>query len=165
MTNTATTPDLAIDLDVLIEAPVARVWSFVATADGMRRWMGATRFEPRVGGEALFHYNFTTLSQAPEDAEYRMSGHVVAFEPIRRIAYTWRQEDLVGGMTWPADTLVTIELRGEGRDDTRVRVRHSGFEALGPELGRAAYDDYRQGWEAHDDLGRLKRLAEDVATA
>ena len=157
---THTTSDFAVELDIQIHAPIDHVWRIISTPDGMRRWQGATLFEPRLGGRTVFHINLDTGSTAEQDAQYRMDGRIVAFTPPYELAYTWRQTTLATGDTWPADTLVTITLSERGPQLTRARVVHSGFEALGEALGRELAAAYRQGWEDHDDLGQLKRLAE-----
>jgi hypothetical protein len=41
---------LEIDLEIFIAAPPERVWQIISTASRMRRWQGATVFEPRLGG-------------------------------------------------------------------------------------------------------------------
>lgn len=153
-------PPLTIRLDALIHVPLDAAWRFLASEEGMRRWQDAHRFEPFLGGEALFFLNFSTGSSAPEGAEYRMTGRVTRFEPPRLLAYTWRQENLVSGVAWPEDTLITIRLEAEGEGATRVHVEHSGFEKLPAEYARSAYDGYARGWLRHGSLADLERLLE-----
>lgn len=149
--------ELTIRLDLLIDAPVERVWSFLASEDGMRAWQGAWRFEPRLGGETLFYINFETGSIEPDGAAYRMTGRVTVFEPPRRLAFTWRQEDLNSGVAWPEDTLIAFRLEPEGAG-TRVYLEHSGFERLPAEYARSMYEDYSQGWLHHGSLAQLAEL-------
>lgn len=160
---TQTTQELAVRLDTRIHAPIERVWRLVGTEAGVRRWQGATRFDPVLGGEALFYLNFQTGSTDEEGAEYQARGRIVSHDPPHQVAYTWRQTTFATGETWPADTLVTITLTEEAAPDlTLVRLVHSGFERLGLELAGPSFESYRQGWEQHDDLGRLKRLVEEA---
>lgn len=163
--NPATTVDdrssqkLEIDLRIEIDAAPGRVWSIISTLEGMRTWQGATVFEPWIGGRVEFELGPSGSLLQDEEAAYVMTGRVVGLEPERLIAYTWRQS-AVGGEAWPDETLVTLTLEPHG-DGTVVRVTHGGFEKLPGELAAAAHRDYRWGWEHHDDLARLKRMAEE----
>lgn len=144
---------MQIHLEEFIAASPERVWSVLGTSAGMRAWFALLdEYEPRAGGRIAFHY------PAEGEIRARLYGEVIAFEPPRRLAFTWRQQD-VGESPWPEATLVDITLHPDGRG-TRVKVVHSGFEKLGPALGPQAHRDYSGGWTDDDDLGRLKRLAE-----
>ena len=87
------------------------------------------RIEPGVGGRFIEVYDLDT----DEGLEV---GRVTAWEPGRRLAMTWAQ---VG---WPdavsTDLEVTFEPQGE---QTRVTLRQTGFERLGPEA-----EEYRAGY-------------------
>lgn len=150
---------LVIELEERIQAPIARVWRFVGTEAGMRMWQSAHTFEPTMGGRALFYLDDQARRASPESARYEMTGEVLEIEPPRRLAYTWRQNDLKEGWAWPAPTLIEIDLEELGPSETLVRVRHSGFEKLG-EIGASFRDGYERGWKSHDSLADLKTRIE-----
>lgn len=150
---------LTIELEERIRAPIDRVWRFIGTEAGMRTWQSAHAFEPKVGGRALFYLDDQARRSSPESARYEMTGEVLEIDPPRRLAYTWRQNDLKEGWAWPAPTLIEIDLEEVGQAETLVRVRHSGFEKLG-EIGVAFRDGYERGWKSHDSLADLKARIE-----
>ena len=156
---TMSTEPLTIELEETIRAPIDRVWRFIGTEDGMRTWQSAHSFDPVVGGSALFYLDDHARRCAPEQARYEMSGTVLEIDPPRRLVYTWRQNDLKEGSAWPAETTIEIDLDELNPRETRVRVRHRGFEKLG-EVGPRFRDGYEQGWKAHDSLADLKARIE-----
>lgn len=90
----------------------------------------AVTFEPRPGGRIF--------ERTPDGTEHSW-GHILAWDPPERLAYTWHIA------TEPEHaTEVEITFAAEG-DGTRVRVRHRGWDRLGsfgPEWRRAN----RLGW-------------------
>jgi uncharacterized protein YndB with AHSA1/START domain len=147
---------LVIRREIEIAAPAATVWRFVATEEGMRRWWPTTRhlvLEPRAGGR------FELRVQFPERS-YFMTGSVLSYDPPRRLAVTWREQDGDRGR-WPAETVVTITLVEQGAH-TRVTVEHSGFEALPEAYRDEARESYEHGW-TQEEMEHLRTLAEQAA--
>lgn len=153
--------ELTVKLEILIDAGPEKVWRVLSTPEGMRRWQGARVYEPRPGGEIVFYLGPTGEPVSAEDAAYISRGEVKVFDPPRTLAYSWQQHNVKTNETWPAATLVTLHLEPAGTG-TRVTVAHSGFELLPQGVAEAAFEDYKRGWNLHDDLGKLKRLAEEV---
>ncbi|MBI3998831.1 MAG: SRPBCC domain-containing protein [Armatimonadetes bacterium] len=133
---------LTIRKEIDIDAPIDRVWWFVGTQEGNlarhraesvpNRWEYQDELlEERVGGRYELRGVF-------EGKPFHIVGQVVAYDPPRLLALTWREQD------WPADTLVTFRLTEEaGR--TRLTVIHSGFENLPPEYRHRAFEEYEAG--------------------
>jgi uncharacterized protein YndB with AHSA1/START domain len=92
------------------------------------------RIEPRVGGRFLEVYDLDN------ETGFEV-GRVTAWEPGRRLAFTW------SCLGWPegvnTDVEVTFEPDGER---TAVTLRHSGFERLGPD-GEQLMAGYDSGWK------------------
>jgi uncharacterized protein YndB with AHSA1/START domain len=106
--------------EVLIEAPVERVWAMLTEAEHVRRWFAfdGAAIDLRPGGEIIMHWK--------EHGTYY--ARVERVEPPRRFAYrgSHRPDEQ------PRDdnaTLVefTLEPHGSG---TLLRVVESGFRAL-----------------------------------
>jgi uncharacterized protein YndB with AHSA1/START domain len=87
------------------------------------------RFEPGVGGR------FLEISAAGP----RSLGRITAWDPPRRLAFTWRQGN------WRASELTEVTVTFDPvSDGTRVRLRHSGFDFVVSEIGCDL--GYRAGW-------------------
>lgn len=128
-------------------APPERVWRYLGSEAGMRRWWNqAMRFEPFVGGEVYF-----------EAHGGRLSGRVVAFEPNRRLAFSWTELDQ--GWPEPEPLLLTVELAAEG-SGTQVTLTHSGFENLPEAIRDRNISGYQRGWALSNGLGNLQQQVE-----
>jgi uncharacterized protein YndB with AHSA1/START domain len=90
---------------------------------------GEIFLEPRVGGR--FFERFT-------DGDELQVGSVVACEPPRRIAFTWRTAD------WEGETEVEVTFTPQ-QAGTRVELEHRGFERLGS-IGPDVAAKFRGGW-------------------
>ena len=79
------------------------------------------------------------LVETDADGQEHRWGTVLAWEPGRRVAFTWHPGKP------PSDALtVAITFQAAGAS-TRVRLVHSGWENLG-EIGAEARDSYAHGW-------------------
>jgi uncharacterized protein YndB with AHSA1/START domain len=122
----ACSPARAFDLWT---AETARWWPTTHTVTGARGL--AVVFEPRVGGRIF--------ERTPAGVEVDW-GVVTAWEPPRRLAYSWHiRADRADA------TDVEITFVGEG-GGTRVDVEHRGWERLGAR-GSGWRDANRGGWE------------------
>jgi uncharacterized protein YndB with AHSA1/START domain len=135
-----------IEREILIAAPIERVWEIVTTPEHMGRWFGDAGAERE--GDVI-----TMRWQEYGTAELR----VVRSEAPSVFAYRWDANVPEYG-----DTLVEFTLSPEG-DGTRVRVVESGWASLrAPDAER---DRLREGntggWE--HEFGDLARYAQNVA--
>jgi uncharacterized protein YndB with AHSA1/START domain len=136
-----------IETDVLIAAPVERVWDLVTSGEHVGRWFGdaGAEIDLRPGGAVSLSWR--------EHGTVR--GRVEAVEPPRRFAWRWLSS--MGSDEEPTpgnSTLIEFTLAAEG-DGTRVAVVESGFDALDmDEKDRAArLAGNTRGWAAElDDL-------------
>ncbi|MDH5605795.1 MAG: SRPBCC domain-containing protein [Anaerolineae bacterium] len=143
---------LSITMEVIINAPAQKIWDFLVREEGLKTWLGAKVYEPRLGGEVRFR-------PKGEGKVWHIFGQIITLDPPHTLAFTWLQEE-EGGERWPAATTVTITLTPSG-NGTHVSVVHSGFEQL-PEAYRIPeYDSYVEGWGARDTLLRLKQIIEE----
>jgi uncharacterized protein YndB with AHSA1/START domain len=96
--------------------------------------------EPRVGGRIL---------ERIRGGRETVWGTLTAWDPPRRVAFTWHP-----GRAPETAQDVEIRFTADGTG-TRVELEHTGFERLGPALGRKARRGYPLGWEYV--LGRYAR--------
>lgn len=148
--------ELKIHFEIEINAPPSKVWSKLATLDGLREWFGRDLvFEHRVGGR------FQLQGELPGEGPYRFVGEVVKIDPEKELAFTWRSELGEDG-EWPTHTLVAFQLHPTAAG-TRVTLTHSSFAALGAALGKSAYEGHIQGWTMSQALADLKAAVEAAA--
>jgi uncharacterized protein YndB with AHSA1/START domain len=140
--------------DVLIAAPVERVWDLITSADHVGRWFGnaGAEIDLRPGGALSLHWSdFGSFH-----------GRVEAVEPPHRVAYRWLSARESRAEPTPANsTLIEFTLAAEG-DGTRVAVVESGFDALDVDADEraAALASHTSGWA--NELDELAGYARRV---
>ena len=125
---------------VVVACPPARAFA-LWTAETSRWWPSSHTvsgergmrvvFEPRVGGRIF--------ERTPAGVEVDW-GEVTAWEPPRRLAYSWH---IRADRADATDVEITFADEGAG---TRVQVEHRGWERLGAR-GPGWRDANRGGWE------------------
>lgn len=92
---------------ITLNAPIQKVWSAVATADGIAAWFMPNNFQPELG------YEFTLHAGPFGDSPCK----VTEFDPPARLSFTW-------GKDWT----LTFELE-EQEGKTEFTLIHSGWDA------------------------------------
>jgi uncharacterized protein YndB with AHSA1/START domain len=128
-----------------IQVPPNNVWRWVATQEGLRRWISSNiEIDLRVGGT----YRFL----GPDDQTW-ISGTVLELVPERSLILSWLEEG--SGWVNPARLVITLAPTASG---TRVTLIHDGFERIGrPDWGETI-QDYERGADQHRILYRLADL-------
>jgi uncharacterized protein YndB with AHSA1/START domain len=92
-----------------------------------------------------------------EDGYEVTLGHVLAWEPGRRVLFSWEFD-----AQWRPDASAASEVEvtfiAEGPDATRVELEHRNFERMGQAGGEKMRKDVEGGWPA-----RLEMYAAEVA--
>ena len=139
-----------IEREVLIAAPLERVWSLVAEPGFWVADKASLPGTAAIEGESMMAKN----------AEYGdFPVRVEKVEPPTYLAYRWASAVPGEDLREDNSTLVEFTLTPEG-DKTRLRVVESGFAALAgsEELRRQAVKDNGGGWPK--ELDALKTRAE-----
>ena len=145
-----------IERDIVIAAPVDRVWSLITEPEHVGRWFGdaGAEIDLRPGGNMVLRWE--------EHGTAR--GRVERVEPQRVFSYRWAPfNDPGGDAPEPGNsTLVEFTLEPEG-DGTRLRVVESGFASLetSAEQQHENVEGNTRGWKA--ELGELADYAAKVA--
>jgi len=138
-----------IERDVLIAAPVERVWELITSPEHLGSWFGETgaEIDLRPGGTLKLSWR-----EHPT-----VHGRVETVESPHRFAWRWLTS-ADGEATPDNSTLVEFTLAAEG-EGTRVAVVESGFDALDLDLAErtAAFASHTEGWAA--ELGDLVTYA------
>ena len=118
-----------IKKNLLIAAPIERVWAALTAPTSIRGWMGddeSVVVDLKVGGQYRFFGGETT-------------GSFTRIEEPSNLEYTWRQ------MEWQpdwADSIVRWELQPSG-EGTQVRLTHDKFP------NKQERDSHDEGWDLY----------------
>jgi uncharacterized protein YndB with AHSA1/START domain len=140
-----------IERDVLIAAPLERVWSLVAEPGF---WVADKATLPGT----VAREGETLLAKNPEYGDFPV--RVEKVDPPTYLAYRWASAFPGQELRDDNSTLVEFTLRPEG-DQTRLSVVESGFAALSGsvDLRDQAVKDNSGGWPM--ELDALKKRAEE----
>jgi len=150
-----------IEKEVLLKAPLDRVWRAISDADEFGQWFGVRFDGPFVPGTSVIGtVTPTTVDSDVAKAQEPHAGtadawHVVAVEPQQRLAFRWHPfgvEDGVDALDEPT-TLVEFTLE-DTSDGVLLRIVESGFEALPAERRQSAFEGNDEGWSAQTKLIR-----------
>ena len=128
-----------IVIDLVVPCPPERAFDYF-TRDIGRWWPLATHscgeadavalaLEPRIGGLLVEH---------TRDGTRHVWGEVTAWEPGRRVAFTWHPGR---GIDWATHVDVAFAAHPSG---TRVTLTHDGWDAR--DDGARARENYADGW-------------------
>jgi len=125
--------------EILIRAPVARVWQHITDPQKIAGWLMPNDFAAAVGKEFFLEC----------EHQEKISCVVKEVIPNQKLVYSFWSE------TIKVETRVTLTLAQEG-ESTRLTLIHSGWDALPPgEQGMA--DNYDGGWG-----GFLEKLRKQI---
>jgi len=146
-------PADSIEREIVIAAPVERVWELVTQPEHMGRWFGDA------GAEA----DGDVISMRWEEHGTAQL-HVQRREPPRRFAYRWVANGIPADAPPVEGNSTLVEFTLEPTDTgTRLRVVESGFASLdvSPEAQAQLHAGNTEGWQI--ELGHLERYAQTVA--
>jgi uncharacterized protein YndB with AHSA1/START domain len=114
--------------EIIIDAPVSKVWEHITDSAKIASWLMPNDFEAII--DKIFFLDCG--KEGPITCE------VKEIIPFQRLVYSFKPQDMA------VETLVTITLTPEN-GGTRLTLVHSGWSALPPsEQGIA--DDFEEGW-------------------
>ncbi|WP_086819362.1 SRPBCC domain-containing protein [Allokutzneria sp. NRRL B-24872] len=138
-----------IERELVINAPVEKVWSAITESDQIVKWLGDfAEIDLKPGGRLVFGW-----------AEHgRFNAVIDEVEPASRLVYRWTTEE-GAEVTDGNATRVEYTLAPEG-SGTRLRLVENGFDALAftPEVRAAKHADNVGGWQS--ELDELKVYVE-----
>lgn len=144
-----------IEKQVVLRAPLQRVWAAISDAEQFGRWFGVRFDGPFVEGRAVT----ATITPTTVDAEVakRQEPHagvasrweIVAVEPPRRLAYRWPNDPDRDEAT----TLVEFTLE-EVSDGVLLTIVESGFDAIPEPRRGSSFEANSEGWAIQTDLVR-----------
>lgn len=119
--------------EVVINAPVSRVWKAVTDKNEMKNWyFDLKEFNPEVGFEFRFY-------GGPPERQYLHICEITEVIPEKKLTYSWRYDG------FPGKSFVTFELFDEG-ENTRLKLTHSGLETFPSDNPDFAKESFAEGW-------------------
>jgi uncharacterized protein YndB with AHSA1/START domain len=131
-----------IKKEIVITAPVAKVWQHITDPGKLAGWLMPNDFKPSVGRAFTMECG----------TEGTISCVVKEIIPHQKLVYSFKSKDT------RIETLVTITLAPEN-GHTRLTLIHSGWDAL-PLPDQNIADTFDSGWG-----GFLRNLQEQLATS
>lgn len=150
-----------IEKEVLLRAPLDRVWRAISSAEEFGRWFGVRFDGPFVAGASLTGV-MTPTEVDPEvaAAQQAYAGEaetwlIVAVEAPHRLAFRWRPYPLEPDDDRSAAPTTLVEFTlAERADGVLLRIVESGFDAIPAERRVSAFESNSEGWAAQTELVR-----------
>ena len=150
-----------IEKQVVLRAPLDRVWRAISDSQEFGRWFGVRVDGPFVAGSSVTAtITCTTVDDKVAEMQRPHAGakatwQIVAVEPPRRFAYRWHPFAVEANVDYGAEAATLVEFTlSEVRDGVLLRIVESGFDAL-PEARRAdALEANSRGWAMQTELVR-----------
>ena len=133
---------LYIDRNVILKAPVSRVWKALTDSKEFGEWFGVNLTHGFVPGEhTAGNITYPGCEHVEFDAE------VVRMEPESALSWRWHPYAVERGVDYSAEPRTLVELRLESiPEGTRLSVRESGFDDLPPHRRDEAFQANDEGW-------------------
>jgi uncharacterized protein YndB with AHSA1/START domain len=150
-----------IEKEVVLRAPLDRVWRAISDADEFGRWFGVRFDGPFVAGESVT--GVITPTTVDEDVARAQEPHagksdtwqIVAVEPQRRLAFRWHPYGVEDDVDYSQEPTTLVEFTlTETNDGVLLRIVESGFDAIPAERRAAAFEANSEGWAAQTELVR-----------
>ena len=158
-TPTAPATKDAIEEQVLLQSPRARVWRALTSPEEFGAWFGVNLAGATIEPGA----HVTGYMTIPNYEHVRFDVHVEEMVPEQRFAWRWHPHAVEHGVDYSAEprTLVVFTLEDAPDGGTLLRVVESGFDAIPVERRATAFLADSSGWRSQ----LHKRLAAYLAAA
>lgn len=154
-----------IQKQVVLRAPLDRVWRAITEAEEFGRWFGVRFDGPFVAGREVGAT--ITPTTVDEEVAKRQEPHagvsttwqIVAIEPQRRFAYRWQPCAGDPDVDQEPTTLVEFTL-AETPEGVLLTITESGFDAIPGARRASSFEANSEGWAVQTDL--VRRYLEDA---
>lgn len=152
---------MKIEKQVVLRAPLERVWRAISDAEEFGRWFGVRFDGPFVAGASVTAA--ITPTTVDDEVAKRQEPHagvtstwqIVAVEPQRRFAYRWHPFAIDPNADYEQEPTTLVEFTlAERPDGVLLTITESGFEAI-PEARRGpSLQANGEGWAIQTTLVR-----------
>ncbi|HEY6649143.1 MAG TPA: SRPBCC family protein [Mycobacterium sp.] len=148
-----------IEKQVVLRAPLDRVWRAISDADEFGQWFGVRFDGPFVAGKSVT--GVITPTTVDEDVAHAQEPHagksdswqIVAVEPQRRLAFRWHPYAVEAGTDYSEEPTTLVEFTlTETNDGVLLRIVESGFDKIPAERRTAAFEANSEGWAKQTEL-------------
>src|SRR3712207_4446077 len=150
-----------IEKEVVLRAPLERVWRAISDAGEFGQWFGVRFDGPFVAGKSVT--GTITPTAVDEEVARAQQPHagksdswqIVALEPQRRLAFRWHPYAVESGADYSQEPTTLVEFTLTETDDgVLLRIVESGFDAIPTDRRVAAFEANSEGWAAQTELVR-----------
>ncbi|RAU90011.1 vanillate O-demethylase oxidoreductase VanB [Mycobacterium colombiense] len=158
---------MKIEKQVVLRAPLDRVWRAISDAEEFGRWFGVRFDGPFVAGTSVT----AAITPTTVDGEVakrqephtgvRSTWQIVAVEPPRRFAYRWHPFAVDPDIDYDQEPTTLVEFTlAERPDGVLLTITESGFEAIPPARRGPSFEANGEGWAIQTTL--VRRYVEGV---
>jgi uncharacterized protein YndB with AHSA1/START domain len=150
-----------IEKEVLLRAPLDRVWRAISDAEEFGRWFGVRFDGPFVPGTSVT--GVITPTTVDDDVAKAQEPHagkadawqIVAVEPQRRLAFRWHPYGVEDDVDYSGEPTTLVEFTlADTADGVLLRIVESGFDAIPAERRASAFESNSEGWAVQTELVR-----------
>lgn len=148
-----------IEKEVLLRAPLERVWRAISDSAQFGQWFGVRFDGPFVEGASIT--GVITPTTVDDDVARQQEPHagksdtwqIVAVEPPRRLAFRWHPDAVEPDADYTKETTTLVEFTlTQTPDGVLLVIVESGFDAIPEERRATAFDANSGGWAAQTHL-------------
>lgn len=150
-----------IEKQVVLHAPMDRVWRAISDSQEFGRWFGVRIDGPFVAGASVTATIIgTTVDEEVAELQRPHAGakatwQIVAVEPPRRFAYRWHPFAVDPGVDYAAEPTTLVEFTlSATTDGVLLSIIESGFDAIPAARRSAAFEANSGGWAKQVELVR-----------
>src|SRR5271155_5677316 len=150
-----------IENQVVLRAPMDRVWRAISDSQEVGRWVGVRIDGPFVAGAAgAATITPTTVDEEVAEMQRPHTGakatwQIVAVEPPCRFAYRWHPFAVEPDVDYAAEPTTLVEFTlSPTTDGVLLTIVESGFDAIPAARRSAAFEANSGGWAKQVELVR-----------
>lgn len=154
--------DTKIEKQVVLRAPLERVWRAISDSQEFGRWFGVSIDGPFVAGRSVTAtITGTTVDDDVAEMQRPHIGatatwQIVAVEPQRRFAYRWHPFAVDSHVDYAAEPTTLVEfILSETDDGVLLQIVESGFDAIPDARRKDAFEANSGGWAKQTQLVRI----------
>ena len=148
-----------IEKEVLLRAPLDRVWRAISDAGEFGQWFGVRFDGPFVAGTSITGViTPTTVDEEVAKMQQPHTGtsdtwHIVAVEPKRRLAFRWHPYGVESGVDYSQEPTTLVEFTlDEKAGGVLLRIVESGFDNIPAARRASAFEANSEGWAKQTEL-------------